>query len=78
MAQVFTRQARKSSTGVVFAPGKSETGYLIFKLCENYNGHARGGISKTWRYVANKLTLKEAKAEFERRLGYKIYNTETA
>lgn len=73
MAQVFTKQARASTKGIVFAPGKSDTGYLIFKLCENYDGKARGGVSKTWRFVADKLTLDEAKAEFEKRLGYKIY-----
>lgn len=73
MAQVFTKQARKSSKGTVFAPGKSESGYLIFKLCENYDGQVRGGIRKTWRYVADRLTLEQAKTEFEKRLGYSIY-----
>lgn len=76
MSQVFTKQARKSKRGVVFAPGKSDSGYLIFKLCENYDGQVRGGIRKTWRYVADRLTLEQAKAEFERRLGYKIYDVE--
>lgn len=73
MVTVFTKQARKSNKGVIFAPGKSESGYLIFKLCENYDGQVRGGMRKTWRYVADKLTLDEAKALFEKRLGYKIY-----
>lgn len=73
MSQVFTKQARKSTKGVVFAPGQNESGYLIFKLCENYDGQVRGGIRKTWRYVADRLTLEQAKAEFEKRLGYKLY-----
>jgi hypothetical protein len=70
---VFTKQARKSVKGVWFAPGKDENGYIIYKLCENYDGQVRGGIRKTWRYVANKMTLEEAKALFEKKLGYKLY-----
>ena len=75
MTTVFTKQARKSTKGVIFAPGKCErTGkYLIFKLCENYNGQVRGGISKTWRYVAKDLSLDEAKALFEKKLGTTLY-----
>lgn len=73
MSTIYTKQARRSSKGVIFAPGKDEEGYLIFKLCENYSGQVRGGISKTWRYIAKGLTLEQAKALFEKRLGYKIY-----
>lgn len=73
MAEVYTKQARKSAKGVIFAPGKNASGYMIFKLCENYDGSVRGGIRKSWRYVADKLTLEQAKAEFERRLGYRLY-----
>lgn len=72
-AQVFSKQARKSKKGVIYAPGMDSKGYMIFKLCENYDGQVRGGIRKTWRYVADRMTLDEAKAEFEKRLGYKIY-----
>jgi hypothetical protein len=74
MAQVFTKQARKSTKGIIFAPGKNDRGYMIFKLCENYNGRVRGGVEKTWRYVAENLSLDQAKAEFERRLGRSIYS----
>lgn len=64
MAQVFTNHAVKNSKGQVFAPGKCEiTGsYLVWKLCENYDGQVRGGVRKTWRYVAKDLTLEQAKA----------------
>lgn len=62
--QVFTNKAVKTSKGTIFAPGKCQiTGkYAIFKLCENYAGHVRGGIAKTWRYTAKDLSLDEAKA----------------
>ena len=76
MSEVFTKQARKSKKGVIFAPGKNEYGYMLFKLCENYDGQIRGGIRKTWRVCKDKLTLEQAKVEFERCLGYKIYSTE--
>ncbi len=64
MATVYSNKAVKNSKGVIFAPGKCESSgkYLIFKLCENYAGHVRGGIAKTWRYIAKDLTLEEAKS----------------
>lgn len=73
MADIYVKQARKSAKGVIYAPGKSADGYLIFKLCENYAGHVPGGIAKSWRYVARGLSLDEAKALFEKRLGYRVY-----
>jgi hypothetical protein len=73
MAQVYSKQARKNAKGVFYAPGKSESGYMLFRLCENYDSRAHGGISKTWRYVAKGLSLEEAKAKFEKLLGRKIY-----
>lgn len=71
---VYTQYARRSKKGVVYAPGSAADGYIIWKLCENYDGRARGGISKTWRYVERGLSLDEAKALFERRLGYRVYS----
>lgn len=71
MATVFTKQAIKNSKGVVFAPGKADISvegyaerkdYMVFKLCENYAGHVKGGVAKTWRYIAKDLSLEEAKA----------------
>jgi hypothetical protein len=75
MAIVYTKQARKSSKGTIYAPGKNEeTGlYIIFKLCENYDGKVRGGIRKSWCAVAQNLSLEDAKTLFEKRLGEKIY-----
>jgi len=69
---IFTKQARKNKrTGEWFAPGKDDVSavgyfdradYRIYRLCSNYDGKVRGGISKTWRYVAKGLTLDQAKA----------------
>jgi hypothetical protein len=41
--------------------------YAVYKLCENYNRYAKGGIAKTWRYVAKNLAFEAALALFERR-----------
>lgn len=67
---IFIKQARKNDKGIIFAPGKADVShkgyfdradYQVFKLCENYDGKVRGGISKTWRVVAKDLSLEEAK-----------------
>ena len=41
--------------------------YAVYKLCENYNGKVKGGMSKTWRYVERDLPFEDALALFERR-----------
>ena len=70
---IYTKQACKSAKGVVYAPGKSAKGYVVYKLCENYDGRVRGGMRKTWRVVADGLSLEETKALMEKRVGRKIY-----
>jgi len=74
MSTVYTKQAAKSSKGVIYAPGKSATGYTVYKLCENYDGRIRGAVRKTWRVVADGLTLEETKALMEKRVGRKLYD----
>ncbi len=41
--------------------------FAVYKLCENYAGHIKGGIAKTWRYVAKDLTLDAATILFNKR-----------
>ena len=74
MSTVYSSQAVKSAKGAIYAPGKSLTGYAVYKLCENYDGRVRGGIRKTWRLVADGLTLEETKALMEKRVGRKLYD----
>lgn len=71
---IYTNQAHKSAKGVIFAPGKSGKGYMVYKLCENYDGRVRGGMRKTWRVVADGLSLEETKALMEKRVGRKLYD----
>ncbi len=44
-----------------------DVNYAVYKLCENYNRHVKGGIAKTWRYVAKGMSFEDALALFERR-----------
>ena len=41
--------------------------YAVYKLCENYNRHAKGGIAKAWRYVERGLSFEAALALYNRR-----------
>lgn len=73
---IFTKQAKRSTKGAIYAPGRVAPysgSYSIYKLCENYDGMVRGGIRKTWRVVASGLSLGDAKALFEKKLGRKLY-----
>ena len=71
---VYSNQAHKSDKGAIYAPGKSTKGYKVYKLCKNYDGNIRGAVRKSWRVVADGLTLEEAKALMEKRVGRKIYD----
>jgi hypothetical protein len=73
--EIYTKQAIKSKSGKTYAPGKDKTkgAYLIFVLCENYDGKVRGGIRKSWRLYKDSLTLDQAKAELSRLAGEKLY-----
>lgn len=71
MTQVFTQRRQKSLKGDIYAPGQHEDGsYCLFVLRSNYAGHVRGGVAKTWRAVAQRMTLDECKALFTKRLGW--------
>lgn len=75
---IYTKTARKNAKGVVFAFGRrdgmdgkpvADGGYMIFKLCENYNGQVHGGISKTWRYTDENLSYEDAIKKMNKKLG---------
>lgn len=73
-----------NQVGTLFAIKTLENGNaLVMKLCSNYDGNVRGGISKKWRCVQptvrmsgtdfNKmvregLPMSEAKALFDKRI----------
>ena len=45
-----------------------EKQYAVYKLCENYAGHVRGGIATTWRYLEKGLTLQAAESLFNKKV----------
>jgi|MudIll2142460700_1097286.scaffolds.fasta_scaffold1483889_1 hypothetical protein len=60
---------KTNSNGVSYClcfDGESNT-YAVYKLCENYSRHARGGIVKSWRYVEKQMSQENAKKLFNRR-----------
>lgn len=58
---------KASSTGTLFALVTDGVTYEVWKLCENYSRHVRGGIGRTWRYVAKGLDKQEGESLFNRR-----------
>lgn len=84
-ATVYTSTATKAKTksATVFAFGRrddfagkptSEGGYYVFKLCKNYAGHVRGGIAKTWRYIAKDLSHADAIDLLNKRVKHTAFN----
>jgi hypothetical protein len=78
-ASVYRKTATKASNGTIYAFGRcddlhgkptSEGGYYVFKLCSNYDGQVRGGLCKTWRYVAADLGYADAVALMNKRCGH--------
>lgn len=72
---IFLNQVKQNpKTKAKFAPGRAADGsYSVYKLCSNYDGKVRGGIRHSWGLVAKGLTLDEAKALLEKRVGVKMW-----
>jgi len=62
-----TLEKRKSSRGIIFALVSDQITYEVWKLCENYDGHCKGGIRKTWRYVELNMSKEVAEKLFKKR-----------
>lgn len=45
----------------------SKDGFSVYRRAENYNGHVRGGLEYSWRYIARGLTRDAADALFAKR-----------
>ncbi len=76
-----TRQIGKKRNAV-YALGRADTlegkdkalgGYEIWKLCENYDGSAPGGIRKTWRVAEVELAHSDAIRKINKLLGFKAF-----
>lgn len=63
-------QAIKTITnkrGIQYALVQDGNTFGVYKLCENYNRQAKGGITKAWRYVQKGMALDAAIALFNKR-----------
>lgn len=60
-------KAKTNKRGIKYALGNNGQTFSVWKLCENYAPHRKGGMSQTWRYVAKDLTQDAALALFNRR-----------
>ena len=61
--------ARKvNSNNIKYALAEDAVGvFSVYKLCENYCRHSKGGIAKTWRAVEKFTDLALAQKLFDRR-----------
>lgn len=60
-----------NTRGIKYALVSEGETFGVWKLCENYAAHIRGGIAKTWRYVEKGMTKEAAEKLFNRRTGTK-------
>ena len=59
--------SKTNSKGIKYALCSDGDSYSVYKLCENYCRHSKGGIRRTWRYIEKGMTLEAAKMLYERR-----------
>ena len=59
----------KNKAGTVFALCAMDDGtWSVWRLRENYAGHCKGGITRTWGYVRLNMTEIDARDLYQRRL----------
>lgn len=63
-----TISRRANSKGTVFALVSDGVNWEVWKLCTNYCGQVRGGLTKTWRRVQAAMGEQEARDLFARRI----------
>ncbi|MDO8415185.1 MAG: hypothetical protein Q7S87_03115 [Agitococcus sp.] len=68
MASEITK-TKTNKRGVRYGIGQDpDTGaWGVWKLCQNYAGHRKGGVSSTWRYIEKDMTQEAAETLFARR-----------
>jgi hypothetical protein len=61
-----------NARGIRYALKREGETWGVWKLCKNYAGHVRGGISNNWRYVQRHMSRADAVVLFNRRAGTKV------
>jgi hypothetical protein len=60
-------ETKTNKRGIKYALGTDGNTFSVWKLCENYASHRKGGMSQTWRYIEKGMTQDAAAALFNRR-----------
>lgn len=60
-------QTQTNKRGIKYALGTDGNTFSVWKLCENYAAHRKGGMSQTWRYIEKNLSQENANQLFNRR-----------
>lgn len=58
---------KQNSKGVTYSIQQEGEAFGVWKLCENYCRHTKGGIRRVWRYVERGMTREDAEKLFARR-----------
>lgn len=58
---------KTNKRGIQYALVQDGDKFGVYKLCENYCRHVKGGMAKAWRYVEKGMTREAAQALFDRR-----------
>lgn len=58
---------KQNSKGVTYSIQQEGETFGVWKLCENYCRHTRGGIRRVWRYVERGMTRDAAESLFAKR-----------
>jgi hypothetical protein len=55
---------KTNSKGIQYALVVDNDKYGVYKLCENYARHIKGGIAKSWRYIQKNMSFDDANKLF--------------
>lgn len=63
----MTTTVKTNSRGIKYALRNDGATSSVWKLCENYASHCKGGMSYTWRFVQKGMDHQAAEVLFTRR-----------
>ncbi len=62
-----TLSVKINKRGIKYALAQDGETFSVWKLCENYAPHCKGGMSQTWRYIEKGIPREAADTLFNRR-----------
>jgi hypothetical protein len=58
----------KNTVGTRFAVVPKNGAFSVWKECQNYASHVRGGLSTSWRVCASGLSVEAAEAMYNKKI----------